>query len=496
MAAAVAAGGVRCTGEVVCPEAEARAGCTAARPYNPGETMWDLWHNSAAAYAPRDCFGKRRVEAPNKYGAYEWASYEQVNTEVEKLAAAFVKAGLKPHESVAVFAQNCPESVITMNAVYRQNMVLVPLYATFGMEAVAFIIEQAETSTIICDPASFQKLADYMQTHPCPHCRRIIVTGSTVPSEIANVECFAWDSFFEPSKGWQVEPALATPDDLCTIFYTSGTTGMPKGVMLTNRNLVYATYAIATSGQFAVLQTEHPTHISYLPLAHVYECTFMNAILRTGGRVGFFSGSIIHLFDDIEALEPDFVIGVPRVWKKFYDKVMQTVNESGFIPRTIFSWAQYYKTQARLGGYATWVDWDALVFNKIKAKFGRNIKVIVSAAAPIDPQLLDWLRTCVGVNVYQGYGMTESAGGVMIQSVAIPCPSESVGYPVVGIRIRLMDVPEMNYLSTDKPPRGEIQMQGPSIFTGYFKEEEMTKETLLPGGWLATGREKAQHPTP
>eukprot|EP01105_Mastigella_eilhardi_P027897 TRINITY_DN885_c0_g1_i5.p1 TRINITY_DN885_c0_g1~~TRINITY_DN885_c0_g1_i5.p1 ORF type:complete len:668 (-),score=135.66 TRINITY_DN885_c0_g1_i5:58-2061(-) len=473
--------------ELVCPEEEAHASSAARDPFDPAQTMWDLWSNAVAAYPDNECFGTRHFEPPDHYGSYEWSSYVQVNAAVERLAAALVAAGTKSRGTVAVFAQNCPEYVITEYAAFRQSMIVVPLYATFGLEAVAFIMEQAETATVVCDPASLQKLAECVQMHPCPHLKRVVVTGSAVPCEIPSVECITWNAFLDTAKNSPVEPVLPSAEDVCTIFYTSGTVGMPKGAMLTHRNIYYSAYAIATSVHFSLLKDPHPTHISYLPLAHVYECTFMSAVLRSGGRVGFFSGSVARLFEDIEVLGPHFVLGVPRVWKKFSDKVTQTVNEAGFLQRTVFAWAQYYKTQARLGDYSTWVDWDGLVFNKIKAKFGPNIKMLVSAAAPLDPQLQEWLRTCVGVNVFQGYGLTESAAGVMIQTAAVRCPSDSVGFPVVGTRVRLADVPDMGYLTSGNPPRGEIQMQGPAIFSGYFKEPELTKEALLSGGWLATG---------
>eukprot|EP01105_Mastigella_eilhardi_P004021 TRINITY_DN1530_c0_g1_i1.p1 TRINITY_DN1530_c0_g1~~TRINITY_DN1530_c0_g1_i1.p1 ORF type:complete len:672 (+),score=176.18 TRINITY_DN1530_c0_g1_i1:32-2017(+) len=471
--------------DVVCPALERHALQETAM-YAGETSMWDMWRHTVEEHGERDCMGVRKKEAGGKFGEYVWQSYAQTDDEIHKMAAAFVHLGIQPGEVVSLFALNCPEWIVTEFALFRQGMTMVPLYATLGQEGIVFILQQAAVTTVVCGQDFVTKLENFVGEVDLPYLKRIIVLGEPVQHKL-KVETYTWKDLMNIGAEHPCDPYPSKPEDLCEIVYTSGTTGVPKGVMHSHRNLVSANEAVFSSIHFGEHGTRDYTHISYLPLAHVFESSFLLAMIRGGGRVGFFSGSIIRLFDDIEVLRPTLIVGVPRVFKKFYDKVMQTIRASGFISRTVFTYAVYAKAQSLATGVPTWVDWDAFIFNKIKAKFGGQCKLIVSGGAPMDSELLDWLRVCAGCRVFNGYGLTEGTGGIVIQPWVTKVVSDSIGFPVFHSTIRLIDTPEMGYLSTDNPPRGEILLKGPSIFIGYYKDEDQTRRTILPGGWLATG---------
>jgi long-chain acyl-CoA synthetase len=229
-------------------------------------------------------------------------------------------------------------------------------------------------------------------------------------------------------------------------------------------------------------------HISYLPLAHIFERLVFTAMMIVGASVGYYQGDNLKLVDDIAVLRPTVFCSVPRLLNRIYDKVMGTVKEKGFIAQALFDFA--YKSKIynlkEYGEVKHWL-WDAVVFSKIRAKFGGRIKGILSGAAPISPDVMDFLRVCLSCEVYEGYGATETCAGTAL-TVSGDLTVGHVGVPVPSNEVKLVDIPEMGYTSQDKPfPRGEVCVRGPNCFVGYFKDEEKTRETIDADGWVHTG---------
>jgi len=280
-----------------------------------------------------------------------------------------------------------------------------------------------------------------------------------------------------------VEVVPPEPNDISTICYTSGTTGNPKGVILTHGNFVAELAGVTLHG-IKIESTD--VHISYLPLAHAFERMIMVAILTAGGSAGFFRGNILQLFDDVQQLKPTVFPSVPRLFNKLHDRVMQTVKVGGF-KETLFFKAFDTKMQALNDGYVNDTLWDTVVFSKIAEKLGGKVRLMVTGSAPISKDVLSFLRVAFSCPVYEGYGQTETCAGATLTLTSDLIPGH-VGIPIPSIEIKLVDVADMNYFVTDQPfPRGEICFRGPCCTQGYYKNEEKTRELIDEYGWLHSG---------
>jgi long-chain acyl-CoA synthetase len=209
--------------------------------------------------------------------------------------------------------------------------------------------------------------------------------------------------------------------------------------------------------------------------------------MLTGMKCGFFAGNMLKLTEDIQVLKPTFFISVPRLYNRIYGKVQDKFKAAtGFkgwlINRAVASKSYYFKN----GDGVHHRVYDALVFNRVKAMLGGKVRFMLTGSAPIAPEVLDFLKICFCCDILEGYGMTESSAG-SFTTILNDTNSGSVGGPIQNVKFKLKDIPEMGYLHTNNPPKGEVCMKGSSIMTGYFLNPEKTKEAFTHDGWLLTG---------
>lgn len=199
--------------------------------------------------------------------------------------------------------------------------------------------------------------------------------------------------------------------------------------------------------------------------------------------------------EDIPVLKPTFFASVPRVYNRIFGKIQDSVNAMQATPQGPFVSKAIADKLAVLNetGVVIHEQYDAMVFAKMKGILGGNVKCMLTGSAPISKEVLDYLKVCFCCPVLEGYGMTETSAGSCI-TIAPDPKSGHVGGPVANVKIRLRDIPEMNYLSTNNPPSGEICFWGPSIMKGYFKNDEKTAEALPDGEWLRSGDVGVVHP--
>mmetsp|Transcript_4415 Transcript_4415/g.7500 ORF Transcript_4415/g.7500 Transcript_4415/m.7500 type:complete len:405 (-) Transcript_4415:377-1591(-) len=286
----------------------------------------------------------------------------------------------------------------------------------------------------------------------------------------------------------QSDMSVDEPDiDDCIIFsYTSGTTGNPKGVKLTHRMAVTTGYACNIRFSNGAAQfSENDCYISYLPLAHSFEqCIFAISCIY-GMKVGFFSGNVLKLTEDMQVLKPTFFPTVPRLLNRIYGKI----NDGMKAATGIKAWLIKKAVAAKLDNLKTSVYthgiYDAIIFNKMKFLVGGNLRCIITGSAPIAGDVLDFLKICFCCRIAEGYGLTETCGGAVV-TYGQDSQTGIVGGPVLNAKIKLRDLPEMGYLTTQDPPRGEICFKGPGVMKGYFLNPEKTAEAFI-DGWFLSG---------
>jgi len=402
---------------------------------------------------------------------------------------------------VGIFSSNIPEWVLAEYGSHTQSKVIVPLYPTCGRGTINYIVRHAEVSAIFCNPLLLHQLLEDLATEELTNVplKTIIMIGEhnrdvlKVPElseadaetvKTLGIRMLTFFDLLDLGKEHPVELHLPRPDDLFTIIYTSGSEGTPKGVELTHRNSVNAmnTFSLMPSWRRC---PRAMTYFSYLPLAHGFERESTALFIRNGSTIGFSSG-LPNLIDDLGLLKPHFMIGVPRVWKRIYEKVTETVNNQPFFKRWIFNLALWAKTGAVRANTTTMIDWDSLVLSNVSSKLGGRLEFVISGGAAADPELSIWFSSVFNVEFYQGYGMSEAWAAVCTQHQGCCADKGAIGAPVLGITMRLVDVPDMDYKTSDNPPRGEIWLKGPVIMRGYHKNPEATAEAMH-GEYFATG---------
>ncbi len=219
-------------------------------------------------------------------------------------------------------------------------------------------------------------------------------------------------------------------------------------------------------------------HISYLPLAHMFERLIEELCFCVGAGVGFFGGDVAKIFEDINVLKPTLFVSVPRIYTRLSDRIRDSVEKQGAVRRMLFNFALWTKKRnLRRNVTEHWL-WDRLVFSKLRALVGGRVRIMVSGAAPLSEEVMTFLRCSFSCLVLEGYGQTATVPG--------DCSTGHVGPPLPCVEIKLVDVPDMMYFSSDMPrPRGEVCFRGPALFSGYFKQ--CAENPVDSEGWLHSG---------
>uniref|UniRef100_A0A8C0FNA7 Arachidonate--CoA ligase n=1 Tax=Bubo bubo TaxID=30461 RepID=A0A8C0FNA7_BUBBB len=453
--------------------------------YDDARTMYEVFRRGFSISENGPCLGFRKPKQP-----YQWLSYKEVAERAEALGSGLLQQGCKPStkQFIGVFAQNRPEWIISELACYTYSMVVVPLYDTLGPGAIRYIVNTADISTVICDkPEKARILLDHVERKETPGLSSIILMDPfekelTERGRHCGVRIQTMQEVEDCGREsrhvfWVLPTGSSFKITLC--FFS----GNPKGAMLTHGNVVadFSGFLKVTESQWS--PTCEDVHISYLPLAHMFERMVQSVVYCHGGRIGFFQGDIRLLSDDMKALRPTIFPVVPRLLNRMYDKIFSQADTS--LKRWILEFAaRRKKAEVRNGIIRNDSLWDKLFFNKIQASLGGCVRMIVTGAAPASPTVLGFLRAALGCQVYEGYGQTECTAGCTFTTPG-DWTSGHVGAPLPCNLIRLKDVEELNYFASKG--EGEICVKGPNVFKGYLKDEEKTTEALDQEGWLHTG---------
>ncbi|NXP59998.1 ACSL4 ligase, partial [Chloropsis cyanopogon] len=488
----------------------------------PGaDTLDKLFDHALAKFGKKDCLGTREILSeenemqPNGkvfkkliLGAYRWLSYEEVNEKITRLGNGLTALGLTPKSTVVIFCETRAEWMIVALTCFKYNFPLVTLYATLGEEAVTYGLNECGASYLV---TSVELLESKLKTAlPQVSCLKHIiyvdkkmVNKSEYPENVEIHSMQAVEELGAKPENSSIVPSRPVPTDLALVMYTSGSTGRPKGVMMMHKNLI-----AGMTGQCERIPGLGPkdTYIGYLPLAHVLELTAEVSCITYGCRIGY--SSPLTLSDqsskikkgskgDCTVLKPTLMAAVPEIMDRIYKNVMSKVQEMNYIQRTLFKIGYDYKLEQIKRGYDAPLC-NILLFKKVKALLGGNVRMMLSGGAPLSPQTQRFMNICFCCPVGQGYGLTETCGAGTITEVA-DYSTGRVGAPLICCEIKLRDWQEGGYTNQDKPnPRGEIIIGGPNVSMGYFKNEEKTTEefSVDENGqrWFCTGDIGEFHP--
>eukprot|EP00878_Enallax_costatus_P005018 GHUV01005278.1.p1 GENE.GHUV01005278.1~~GHUV01005278.1.p1 ORF type:complete len:528 (+),score=95.01 GHUV01005278.1:432-2015(+) len=462
----------------------------------PGiNTCYDLFKASSEKYADRPCLAHRKPGADGKLGPYESITYKEAYDMSVKVGSAFLELGLKPKDRLGVFGPNCVEWMMSMQGCNRTSLECVPLYDTLGENAIEFVMKHSETKFVCAAGDKLKGLAKAVNKFS-DQLIGVAYWGDAPQEAIetirsAGVRLMSWDELLDFGAAHPHDAVPPKPEDLCTIMYTSGTTGNPKGVMHTHASVMSCVESMREFLDRQDLRVHsHDVYFSFLTLAHIFDRVIEEMVLFLGACIGYYSGDTRKILDDCVALKPTVFAGVPRVYERVYTGVTDKVKKAGGLKRVLFNIAVSYKRFWMRLGFPTHRASplaNRIVFKNTQAAVGGRLRAFISGGAPLPKYAQDFMQIAMCVPVLQGYGLTESCAASFVQFPNKMSHVGTVGPPMPGVELRLEAVTELGHSPSGNPPRGEICIRGPAMFKGYYKQPDLTEEAVDSEGFFHTG---------
>ena len=457
-------------------------------------TLFEMFEKSVKDFPDRPALGVRPVDGAGNAGPYQWMSYKRLGEYVRQASAGLSALGLGSGDRAGVYGPNCPEWMIAMQSTNRMGMQCVPLYDTLGANAVEFILNHSESSVAFASADKMPKLAEALPK--CKGVKTVVYWGDVTEEALAAVRAvdgLRVMSFEELLESGAKSPDVSHPpqaSDICTIMYTSGTTGDPKGVLLKHSAVVNTLAGLLEYlNNVGLVLGEEDLYLSYLPLAHIFDRVCEEAMIAVAAPIAYWQGDVKKILDDVDAAKPTLFCGVPRIFDRVYAGVKAKMSASP-VKNFLFNWGYGQKLGRLERGVpqadAAWM-FDKILFKKVAAKLGGRVKVVISGAAPLAKHVEEFLRVCLCAGVVQGYGLTESCAASFVGVPDLWEFQGTVGVPFPNVEFRLEAVPDMEYYPSSDPPRGEVILKSPSLFSGYHMRDDLTKGAIDADGWFHTG---------
>jgi long-chain acyl-CoA synthetase len=402
-------------------------------------------------------------------------SYDQVLVVVRSLSLGLIDLGINKGDKVSILGNTRPEWTYFDFAALSAGAVVVPIYQTNSPEECQYVLENSDAKVIVVeDDEQLEKIRAVRDKLPLlEHVVRM--TGSS--EDAISLEDLAARGSARDASEWEARWQSVTKDDICTFIYTSGTTGPPKGCIISHGNYRAMLDMVNTT---SVIEPEDLAYL-YLPLAHSFALLIQFGSFDLGTTIAYWERDPLKILPNLGELHPTYFPSVPRIFEKIYTAATSGMEKEGGIKKAIFDWSikvgKKMRATERAGrkpGFLLRKQYefaDKQVLSKIRGLFGGRIRLAVSGAAPINPDILSFFDAA-GVLVLEGWGMTETSTAATVST-----PEEfkvgTIGKPFPGCEVKIAD-------------DGEILVKGPNVFQGYYKNEEATRETIV-DGWLHTG---------
>ena len=439
---------------------------------------------------------------------YTWCTFAEFGARVKDTAAGLKeKVGLKAGDVITIYAETKKDWVTIAHACFKLNVSVATVYATLGSDGVLSAINQTHSSLIVADGKLLRNILSIAKE--ATYTKTVVTIGAVKPELVEEARAkgltvLSTDEIVEAGKPTSASLTLPYPksSDTAVIMYTSGTTGKPKGVVISHSNVIAGAsamfYNLTTIGQM-----DDMTYLAYLPLAHIMELVVQTTVLVKGGRIGFGSpGTLADIspkvaegsVGDATALKPSVFLAAPSVLDKIKANISMKVGASK-VKSLIYNTAMYFsdarrKANVERGFVGTPFIWNKILFNKVQALLGGNVRYIATGSAPLSAEVQSFAEIAFDVPVSQGYGLTETTSCGVFQH---PTDRRSgiTGGPMKGCAVKLIDWEEGNYRLTDQDDseigvaRGEVLIGGPVVTQGYYQEpgnpdpaiEQLTKDS-------------------
>lgn len=423
-----------------------------------------------------DALAYRRYDADRSVWV-DW-TWRAIEVEVARWRDALAGEGLEAGARVATIMSNSVDYVCVDQAALSLGLVIVPLHVTDNPGNVGYIIQDSAAAVLIVDnPAYWARLAAEVRGH-ASLARVVVVAEADAPLAADPRAARASQWLAAAQRGAARAPV--SPDALAAIVYTSGTTGRPKGVMLSHRNVVSNVLAVRQ----CIEATADDVFLSFLPLSHTFERTAGYYLPIAAGCAVAFCRSTTFLMEDMRNVRPTVLISVPRIYERAYLAVQERLAKQGVLARALSAmaervgWRRFEAAQegakrgVSLVDRLAWAALDRLVARKVRAAFGGRLRIAVAGGAPM-PLAVSHFFLAMGVDVHQGYGMTESSPVVSVNRLGRNDPA-SVGELIPGVEARVGE-------------NDELMVRGSGVMLGYWRRPDDTRLALEPDGWLHTG---------
>ncbi|KAL1975809.1 hypothetical protein VTN31DRAFT_4201 [Thermomyces dupontii] len=494
------------------------------RPDENTATTFDIVRRGAKLFGNAKCIGSRRLikthvenkkvkkvvngveeEVEKQWTYYELSGYSYLSfNEYEKLViqigSGFQKLGLTKGQRLMIYASTSLKWLSTAHGAASQSITIVTAYDTLGEDGLRHSMVQTKSDAIFLDPTLFPSLLNVLKEAKDAANIKYIIYNSEgevkqehldrLASEFPNIKVLNWEELRKLGEENPAEPVPPAPEDLCCIMYTSGTTGPPKGVPLTHRNVVAAVAGVTVIvGPYV---GPGDSLLAYLPLSHILEYVFENATLYWGGTLGYGSpktlseASVRNCHGDIKEFRPTVMVGVPAVFETVRKGILAQVNKSSVLARNLFWGALSAKEFLLSRGLPGSGLLDAVVFKKVKEATGGRLRILMNGGGPVAKDTLKFISYAIAPMI-SGYGLTETTAMGALQDPFAWNPN-ALGELPASIEVKLVDFLEAGYSVKNKPfPQGEIWIRGPSVTSGYFENEEETKAAITEDGWFKSG---------
>ncbi len=413
-----------------------------------------------------------------KGSSWEALSWEETLHRVEKIALGLRAIGIKKGDRVAIFSGTRMEWTLCDVAILSLGAVTVPIYQSNTSDQVAYILNNSDSRVVFVENKSLlQKIQSESKILKSLE-KTILFSGRPDgQKDVLTLEELEKKGKSADREAWRKGIDSIEPTQIATLVYTSGTTGPPKGAILTHGNFVAEVAAV----QEVFTLSDHHSSILFLPLAHIFARVMQFFQLATG-FAQVYAESIDKLLDNIGEVRPDFFVSVPRIFEKIHERILQQVEAGSPLKKAIFSWSMAVGQEiSRLRQQKKFVGpvlslqgkmADLLVFGKLKARLGGKIRFAVSGGAPLSADISQFFHAA-GILILEGYGLTETTAAINCNTLT-DFRFGSVGKRVRGVEVKIAE-------------DGEILVRGPVVFQGYFKNEEATREAFTKDGWFKTG---------